>query len=219
MTGFLRHLAAIAIAASSCLSIAAHATVVDFSGQPLGNNPNPLELSGATFTTVGGFNFVTGSGSLCPSVSNNDSANCSRTLEVGFAGGASDVSFGFRSNNNRVVGDDIGDVEIYSGNNLLGTLDMVVADDISATLDPVSLAGYGNVTRIVISSTDFGGLIYDDFRFDLANGVPEPATGALALAAAGLGALARRRRGSSPSIVSPAPQSTNPKPTQSSVLG
>jgi len=181
---------------ASCLSIGAHAALVDFTGQPTGNNPNPLELSGATFTTVGGFNVVTTSSkkALCPSVRDYDAAVCSLSLELDFAGAASNISFEFGANNDHVVGDDIGDVEIYSGTDLLGLLDMVVADDTSATFDLVSLAGYGNVTRLVISSTDFGGLIYDNFRFDLATAVPEPATWTLVLAALGLSVRSARRR-------------------------
>lgn len=184
------------LAMASCLSIGAHATLVDFSGVPLGNNPNPLEVSGATFTTLGGFNFVAGAEreALCPSLSNTDAFNCSRNLEVGFIGGASNISFEFRANNNHVVGADIGDVEIFSGNDLLGILNVVVADDLGSTLDPVNLASFSNVTRIVISSTDFGGVLYDNFRFDPGNSVPEPATWLLVLAAAGLGAGAGRRR-------------------------
>lgn len=182
------------LAVASCLPLWAHAVTVDFSGLPSGNNPNPLEVSGARFTTLGGFNFLAGNAALCPSPSSANAFNCALNLEVGFAGGASGISFEFSANNNHTVGADIGDVEIYSGNDLLGTLDVVVLDTLGATPDRVSLAGFGNVTRIVISSTDFGGVLYDNFVFDLGNGVPEPATWALALAAAGLGARVRHQR-------------------------
>ena len=191
MTLSFRHFAQIAF--TTCLSFGAHAAVVDFSGLPTGENPNPLELSGATFTTVGGFNYVS-QGALCPSPTADNPANCARTLEVAFSAGASDISFEFRANNNHTVGADIGDVAIYSGATLLDTLDMLVVDDTTATFDLVRLTGFGNVTRIVIDSTDFGGLVYDNFRFNLSNAVPEPTPWALALAAAGLGGWASRRR-------------------------
>lgn len=198
MTVSLRHLRSIALAAASCsyTAMGAHAAVVDFSGQPLGSNANPMQIAGASFFTAGGFNFVTqfSGGSLCPSISASSSANCSRTLEVSFAGGgASGIGFEFYANNVRDVGADIGDVDIYSGNGLLGTVDLRVTDDSGSTLDPVSLSGFVGVSRIVISSTDFGGLVYDNFRFDLGHAVPEPATAALLFAAA-FGTLARRRR-------------------------
>lgn len=185
-----------ALAACLMLGIAvgAQAALIDFSGLPDGNNPNPLAVSGATFTTIGGFNVLASDrNSLCPSISSTSPANCSRVLEVGFDTGARDIGFEFWANNNLVPGSDIGDVEIYSGATLLGTLDVLVGDDDGSTFDLVSLAGYGDVTRLVISSTDAGGVLYDNFRFDAAAGVPEPATWALVLAAAGLGA--RRRRG------------------------
>lgn len=175
----------------------AHAALIDFSGLPGGNQPNPLALAGATFTTIGGFNVVaSASNSLCPSISSTSPANCSRVLEVGFDTGAQDIRFEFWGNNNQVPGSDIGDVEIYSGATLLDTLDVLVGDDDGSSFDLVSLAGYSGVTRIVISSTDAGGVLYDNFRFDAAAAVPEPATWALVLAAAGLGA--RRRRGAGP---------------------
>ncbi len=172
----------------------AHAALIDFSGLPEGNNPNPLALAGATFTTIGGFNVLaSGSNSLCPSISSTSPANCSRVLEIGFDMAAQDIRFEFWGNNNHVPGSDIGDVEIYAGATLLDTLDVLVVDDDGSSFDLVSLAGFSGVTRLVISSTDFGGVLYDNFRFDPAAGVPAPAPWALVLAAAGLGVGFRRR--------------------------
>lgn len=50
-------------------SVAASAAVIDFQGQSTGNNLNPLTLPGATFTTLGGFNYIAtafGSKALMP---------------------------------------------------------------------------------------------------------------------------------------------------------
>jgi hypothetical protein len=183
-----------------CAAAAAHAApvVIDFEGLPLGTNPNPLVVSGASFTTVAGFSRIgdVGSNFLCTSVSSTDNADCSAALDLSFGGAASNISFEFFLNNNRTVGADIGDVAIYAGAVLLGTEDLVVVDDVNGTRDLVSLTGYSNVTRIVVTSTDFGGVGYDNFRFDRTDtsAVPEPAGLALVLTAAGLAGAATRRR-------------------------
>ena len=179
-------------------SVQAAPVSIDFEALPMGTNPNPMLVSGASFTTVAGFNRIgsVGSNYLCTSVSSSDSANCSATLDLSFGGAASNIGFEFFLNNTITVGADIGDAAIYAGAVLLGTVDVLVLDTNSLTRDLVSLAGYSNVTRIVVTSTDFGGVGYDNFRFDLAEVevVPEPAGLSLLLAAAGLAAAATRRR-------------------------
>ena len=68
-------------------------------------------------------------------------------------------------------------MQIFSGASLLGVVNLLVTDAGPFTKDPVSLAGFTNVTRLLISTTDFGGLIYDDFAFEPATAaVPEPST-------------------------------------------
>jgi hypothetical protein len=184
-----------------CAAGAAQAApvVIDFEGLPLGTNPNPMVVSGASFTTVAGFTRIgdVGSNFLCTSVSSLTNADCSAALDLSFGGAASNISFEFFLNNISTVGADIGDIAIYAGAVLLGTEDLLVVDNDTFTLDQVSLTGYSNITRIVVTSTDFGGVGYDNFRFDRADTstVPEPAGLALVLTAAGLaGAAARRRR-------------------------
>lgn len=188
----LKHLAA--LAALTVIGTPAAAVVVDFEAQPLGNNPNPLTISGATFTTVGGFNFIATAttNDLCASISATSPANCSRDLEVAFGGNASAISFNFVANNTNTIGADIGDVQIFSGVTLLGSVDVFVVDGTSATKDTVALTGFSNVTRIVISSTDFGGVLYDDFAFEL-DAVPEPSSWAMMIAGFGLAGAALRR--------------------------
>lgn len=189
-------LASIALCATSAAQAAP--VVIDFEGLPLGTNPNPMVVSGASFTTVAGFTRIgsVGSNFLCTSLSSADNANCSATLELSFGGAASNISFDFFLNNNTTAGADIGDVAIYAGAVLLGTEDLLVVDANNTTRDLVSLTGYSNVTRIVVTSTDFGGVGYDNFRFDRADtsAVPEPAGLALVLTAAGLAGAATRRR-------------------------
>jgi hypothetical protein len=175
----------------------ASAAIVDFEALPVGNNPNPLILPEATFTTIGGFNFIAlaATNGLCPSTSPSSPASCPLDLDVAFASAAQNISFNFVGNNDITIGDDIGDVEIFSGASLLGVVNLVVTDNVAFSKDLVSLTGFTNVTRLLISTTDFGGLIYDDFAFESSSTpVPEPST----LVMFGLaGAAARFRRRSS----------------------
>jgi len=174
----------------------ASAAVIDFEGVPSGNNPNPLVLPGATFTTAGGFNYVVNAATnvLCPSTSADNAGDCPLDLDVAFDAPAATISLAFVGNNELAMGADIGDVQIFSGAVLLGTVDVLVGDNQSFSKDLVPLTGFANVTRLRISSTDFGGLAYDDFTFEEGVRAAEPAT----LALFGFGALAtgavRRRR-------------------------
>lgn len=182
-------------AGAAMLAVGAHAApvTVDFAGLTAGDQGSPLTISGATFEALGGFNYVGAFtfNFICPSPSADSPANCSLGLDVTFAGFASDLSFDFAFNNILAIGADIGDVELYSGATLLGTVDVLVADGDNAALDTVSLAGFSNVTRMRITSTDPGGVGYTNFRFDLDGGsVPVPPS--LLLAMTGL-ALALRR--------------------------
>ncbi len=176
----------------------ASAALVDFEGLSVGDNPNPLTISGATFETLGGFNYIASAGgtqSLCTSTSAASPANCSNDLSVIFDSAVSDISFTFGGNNITTVGADIGDVQIFSGATLLGVVDVIVADaDIFGTFDLVSLAGFGDVTSLLISSTDAGGVLYDDFSFTPGAAVPEPATWAMMILGFGLAGGAFRRR-------------------------
>src|SRR5687768_16791839 len=175
-----------ALAAAGMLASAgtATATVVDFAGLPNGDAANPLTISGATFTTAGGFNVIVtfGSESLCPSAVSNNPSVCALDLDVSFAAPSSGISFGFSANNQTTVGADIGDVQLFSGVTLLGVVDVIVLDGNLGTFDLVDLSAFSNVTRLLISSTDFGGVVYDDFTFVPSSlAVPEPATWALLL--------------------------------------
>lgn len=173
------------------------ADIVDFNALPQGNNPNPLVVNGVTFTTDSGFNYIgfLGTNELCPSISANNPANCSRPFEVSFGQTVGAVSFGFNANNTLAIGADVGDVAVYNGATLLGIRNLVVVDADSFSLDLVDLSEFASLTRLVVTPDDFGGLLYDNFRFSAAGGVPEPASWAMMIAGfATAGVAARRRR-------------------------
>jgi len=173
----------------------ARAAVISIGSLPGGDGGNPLVLPGATFTTLGGgFNMI-GSFGLCPApTDDNGTAVCTNDLQVDFDTASSDVTFVFCCNNNKTIGADIGDVQIFSGLALLGTADIVVVDDIGG-FDLVDLSAFSAVTRLVISTTDFGGLLFDQFTFTAdEQAIPEPATGAIMLGGIGLVAMLLRRR-------------------------
>ncbi len=191
----------ITVAVCLMASAPALADTVDFNSLPTGNTFNPLTINGATFFTNNGFNYIAsvGTNALCPSITSANPADCSRTLEVLLGQQASDLSFGFVANNTQTIGADVGDVAIFSGpfgSNLLGIVNMIVTDNGGFTLDTVALTGFSGVTRLVITPDDFGGLLYDDFSFQLA--VPEPATWAMMIAGFGLAGIALRKRAATP---------------------
>ena len=191
----MRKLALAAVAALGIVATsgAASADVIDFNALPDGAAGDPLVLPGATFTALGGFNVIA-VGGLCTSLSAANSFNCSPDLQVDFDQASSGLSFSFFANNEHTIGADIGNVAIFSGATLLGTLDLIVLDDSGGTRDLVALLGYSAVTRLVISSTDFGGVLYDDFSFTADAGVPEPGAWALMIGGFAMTGSALRRR-------------------------
>jgi PEP-CTERM motif-containing protein len=179
--------------------------VVDFEGLPLGTNPNPLVAPGlASFTTASGFNVLLdgfGSTELCPTPTAGSGSDCSLDLTVDFVGPVKNISFLFAGNNDDSPGSAIGEVQVFNGATLLGVQTIFVVDGSAFTPDLVSLTGFTDVSRLVISSTDFNGVVYDDFSFDkipipTSAGVPEPASWAMMIAGFALvgGALRRRTR-------------------------
>ncbi|WP_293679014.1 PEPxxWA-CTERM sorting domain-containing protein [uncultured Phenylobacterium sp.] len=184
-------LAAIAALGLAAASGAAQADVINFDALPAGAAGDPLVLPGATFTAIGGFNVISSTGSLCTSPDAATVFNCAQTLQVDFDQASSGLSFNMSGINEDTIGADVGDVQIYGGAALLGTVNLIVIDSIGKDL--VELTGFSGVTRLVISSTDFGGVLYDDFTFT-PNAVPEPSTWALMIGGFGLAGAALRRR-------------------------
>lgn len=184
------------LAALALLVAPAAASVIDFTAQSLGNNPNPLILPGATFNTIGGFNYVSddfGSKALCPSTSASSDSVCTRALEVHFDAPSFGLSFAFVANNDETIGNTIGNVQLFAGATSLGSVNMIVIDGSGLTYDLVNLAGFSGVTRLLISDTDAGGLIYDNFNFT-SSAVPEPASWKMMIAGIGIAGAAFRRR-------------------------
>ena len=178
-------------------SAPARADLIDFESLPAGNTSNPLTINGVTFFTSNGFNVIAALPNqvICASVTSDNFASCPLPLDVMLGQRVRDLSFDFVGNNSLTVGADVGDVAVFgglSGQTLLGTVNLIVQDNQAFTLDTVSLAAFSQVSRLVITTDDFGGLGYDNFRFTI--DVPEPATWAMMIAGFGLtGAAARRR--------------------------
>lgn len=192
------HIAATALAATLIAAAPAQAIgvfTIDFEDQaPATFVTNPLVYPEATFTSGGDGLFIatTNTNGLCPFIG----LECSASLTVDFLPApiyfAADVSF-------TVTGDNAagltGQVEIWRAGVLVGVAD-IVTDGFFATLDLVDLTSFGEINRLVITSTDLAGFSYDNFNFNIIVvdfPVPAPATLALfGLGLAGLG-LARRR--------------------------
>ncbi len=177
---------------------AAGAAVIDLGALPGGAAANPLVETGATFTTLGGgFNVIVPGQGLCDATVAGDSAVCTDTLQVDFTTASAPISFVFFDNNDQGVGDNIGSVSLFAGATHLGDVAVLVADSSPFTADTVSLTGFTGVTRMLITSTDPGGVVYGLFAFTpggVGSGAPEPATWALAIAGFGLAGAALRRR-------------------------
>jgi hypothetical protein len=182
---------ALAVSASAGL---AHADLIDLSLMPSGLVANPLVFPDVSFTTLGGFNFIAGGQGLCTSTSPLDPADCSDALQVDFTIPSSPISFVFFDNNDQTVGDNIGNVSLFAGATHLGDVGVVVTDTSPFTPDLVSLGAFTGVTRMVVTTTDFGGVVYNDFAFTPGPNVPEPAAWALMIAGFGLAGATLRRR-------------------------
>ena len=194
MKKFLTALAGLTFAT---MASPASATVINFDN--LGNGVVVTsQYAGVTFSSQAGSQVLTSAQSLGSSLPNficsakvGSGINCVDDVYVDFLGGVSGLSFKAVGANN--VGN-MGDVRVFAGATLLGTVNMVGS---GTPLTPVfvNLAAFANVTRIEIANvTDAAGLGYDDFTFDQAGAVPEASTWAMMIAGFGLVGVAARRR-------------------------
>ncbi len=168
--------------------------MIDFEDQtPLTFVSNPLVYPEATFTSGRGGLFIstTNTNGLCPI----DGRECSASLTVDFLPSptyyAADVSF-------TVTGDDVegfaGMVQVWRAGVLIGVAD-ILTDGIFNSLDLVDLTGFGEINRLVITSTGLAGLSYDNFNFNIiVVDFPVPAPATLALLGLGLAGLGLTRR-------------------------
>jgi hypothetical protein len=185
--------------AALTLPAAAQAVVIDF--DDLGNGVVVTnQYAGVTFSSDPGAQILTTAQSLGSSLPNficsgiGGSINCVNSVFVDFATGVSGLSF-------LQVGDntfgDVGDVRVFSGAALLGTVD-IFADNQFSVANLVDLSAFSNITRIeIVNISDPGGLGFDDFTFTVggSGAVPEPATWAMMIGGFALvGASMRRRR-------------------------
>jgi hypothetical protein len=184
--------------AALTLPAAAQAVVIDF--DDLGNGVVVTnQYAGVTFSSDPGFEVLTTAQSLGSSTPNficsgqGGSINCVSPIYVDFATGVSGLSF-------LQVGDntpgDVGDVRVFSGATLLGTVD-IMSDAAPFTPGLIDLGAFSNITRIeIVNITDAAGLGFDDFTFTVGAGaIPEPATWAMMIGGFALvGASMRRRR-------------------------
>jgi hypothetical protein len=169
----------------------AGAVMIDFDSLAVGTTVTN-QFPEATFSSVVGQEVATISFSSGNSPPNSictravgGSFNCDQELIVDFTNAVFNLSFLVVGDNNtgtQAV------VDVYVNLLLNTTVDIVTTGDFSAA--PMDLSAFSDITRIVIRDvTDFAGLSFDDFDFEV---VPEPSTALLL--ASGLVALAVRRR-------------------------
>lgn len=187
----------LATLAALALPSVANATVINF--DDLGNSVEVTnQYAGVVFSSSAGSRILTTAQNLGSSLPNficsaTGSINCTDPVFVDFATGVSGLSF-------LAIGDDdvgdVGDVRVFAGATLLGTVD-VITDGNSGVPNLVDVSAFSGITRIeIVNISDAAGLGFDDFTFTVGvRGVPEPASWAMMIAGFGLvGAAVRGRR-------------------------
>lgn len=184
----------VAVLLASAPAAAAGVFTIDFEDQPgLAFVGNPLVYPDATFTSGGEGNYITqtNTNDLCPYIG----IECTGVLTVDFSNIGPyfftlDVSF-------TVTGDNAsgltGSVDVFRDAALLGTVD-IMTDGVFESTDLVDLTSFGEITRLVISSTDLAGFSYDNFSYNIIVKDPLPSPSALALFGLGAAALGFARR-------------------------
>jgi hypothetical protein len=178
----------------------ARADLIDLSILPDGLAADPLVYPDVSFTTLGGgFNVIASGQGLCTSTSPVTAADCSDALQVDFTTPSAPISFVFFDNNDQTIGDNIGNVSLFAGATHLGDVGVLVTDTSPFTPDLVSLSAFTGVTRMVVTTTDFGGVVYNDFDFTPGpSRTPEPGAWILAILGFGMAGAALRRRDAIP---------------------
>ena len=183
-------LSAIGLAAVGLsMSFGAQAVLIDFEELADGPRSVPLVYPEATFTSASGefiVNVGLGSKDLCAFFN----GGCGGTLTVDFASPAGNLQFLSAGDN---VSGLLGNASVYVTG--IFTTDVAINyDGNGSTYDPVDLSSFSGITRVVLTSTDVGGVSWDNFSFSAA-AIPEPQVYALMLAGmALLGAKAWRKR-------------------------
>jgi len=190
-----------AVAAASALALAAPASATVINFDDLGNGAIVAgHYAEATFSSAGGsavttaqsVNYGTSAPNFICSGNSRGSITCTDAIYVDFTNPVSGLSF-------LAVGDDAsghqGDVKVFGGASLLGTVGMFTDGILHGAPLFVDLSAFSGITRIEIYTTDPAGLGYDDFTFNVGGGsVPEPGVWALMICGFGFAGSALRRR-------------------------
>jgi hypothetical protein len=193
----MKRLVSVMLAAGAAFSLAMPAqaaTTIDFDGLAAGDVvTNQFAGQGVTFSSEAGSQIDVLAQNLGSSLPNFIcSTSCTSDIFVDFAAAVSGLTF---LSIGADASGDVGDVRIFNGATLLGTVD-IMANGTPFTADLVDLSAFAAITRIeIVGITDPAGLGFDDFTFNASNGaVPEPGTWAMMLLGFGAVGFAMRRR-------------------------
>ena len=162
-------------------------TTIDFESVATGPQTTPLNIDLASFTTSGSglvvYDFGKATGNeVCGTVTGRF---CDGNVDISFSSPINDLTFLYDDLTNNSP--TLAVVLSYFG----GGSDAFFLDH-SAPSGIVDLSGYNNIVGARISSSTY--TVYDNFSFDAAAAVPEPATWAMMLLGFGGVGLALRRR-------------------------
>ena len=193
-----RFIPLLAVSAAISLVAPAQADVINFDALAEGDVVT-TQFSGVTFSSQTGLQILVTAqaGAFGTSLPNfictgAESISCLGAVYVDFASAVSGLTFLAVGDDNR---GDIGDVRVFAGALLLGTVDIFGDANPYGPPQLVDLSAFLGVTRIEIANTDAFGLGFDDFSFDASDGaVPEPSTWAMMLLGFGAVGYGMRRR-------------------------
>jgi PEP-CTERM motif-containing protein len=184
-----RILTAVSLAALAPATPAAASTTIDFESTAPGLQPGPLIIGDATFSSPGNiyvqdFNFD-GNLQACAAFE----PQCNAELDVAFSSAISGLTF-------LAAGDNAASTLTVFLNLLGGGTDTVLftLDGASGTYDTIDLSAYSNILSFTLNTDDPYGLSYDNFTYDAAGAVPEPATWAMMIFGFGAIGFGMRRR-------------------------